>query len=65
MLVYRNGNPFRRFRDLASLLSFQVHADVAVLDRDIVKLVETGRSQFYDLIRRSSLSSSSRSTYSC
>jgi bifunctional non-homologous end joining protein LigD len=51
-LVSRNGNPFRSFPELASLLSFDVNADDAVLDGEIVKLDETGRPQFYDLMRR-------------
>ena len=50
--VSRNGNPFRSFPDLASLLSLEVNADDAVLDGEIVKLDENGRPQFYDLMRR-------------
>ena len=40
-LISRNGNSFRRtFPVLASFISFQVNADDAVLDGEIVKLAE-------------------------
>jgi bifunctional non-homologous end joining protein LigD len=51
-LMSRNGNPFRSFPDLASLLSLEVDAHDAVLDGEIVKLDDNGRPQFYDLMRR-------------
>ena len=50
-LMSRNGNPFRSFPDMASLLSFEVNADDAVLDGEIVKLDDNDRPQFYDLLR--------------
>jgi bifunctional non-homologous end joining protein LigD len=51
-LVSRNGNPFRSFADLASELSFELNADDAVLDGEIVKLDGDGRPNFLDLMRR-------------
>ena len=51
-LVSRNGHDFRRFDDLASELSLEVNADDAVLDGEIVKLDESGRPIFLDVMRR-------------
>src|SRR5262245_29685303 len=51
-LVSRNGNHFRSFPDLASIMSLEVNADDAVLDGEIVKLEHKGRPIFVDLMRR-------------
>jgi ATP-dependent DNA ligase len=51
-LVSRRNLEYRRFEDLASLLSLEVNADDAVLDGEIVKLDEMGRPVFLDLMRR-------------
>jgi bifunctional non-homologous end joining protein LigD len=51
-LVSRRNLEYRRFEDLASHLSLEVNADDVVLDGEIVKLDESGRSVFLDLMRR-------------
>jgi bifunctional non-homologous end joining protein LigD len=50
-LVSRRNVVYRRFADLASYLSLEVNADNAVLDGEIVKLDESGRPVFLDLMR--------------
>ena len=50
-LVSKRNVVYRRFADLASHLSLEVDADNAVLDGEIVKLDETGRPVFLDLMR--------------
>jgi bifunctional non-homologous end joining protein LigD len=47
----RRNLVYRRFDDLASNLSLEVNADDAVLDGEIVKLDESGRPIFLDLMR--------------
>jgi ATP-dependent DNA ligase len=49
-LVSRNGNPFHSFPDRLVALA-EINAKDAVIDGEIVKLDETGRPQFYDLMR--------------
>jgi bifunctional non-homologous end joining protein LigD len=51
-LVSRSGNAFRSFPDLAAELALEVNADDAVLDGEIVKLDDSGRPIFLDLMRR-------------
>jgi bifunctional non-homologous end joining protein LigD len=51
-LVSRRGLGYRQFPDLVSELSRELNADEAVLDGEIVKLDESGRPIFVDLIRR-------------
>jgi bifunctional non-homologous end joining protein LigD len=51
-LVSRRNLVYRRFDDLASNLSLELNADDAVVDGEIVKLDESGRPVFLDLMRR-------------
>src|SRR4029453_17210300 len=51
-LVSRRNLIYKRFDDLASNLALEVNADDAVLDGEIVKLDESGRPIFLDLMRR-------------
>jgi bifunctional non-homologous end joining protein LigD len=51
-LVSRRGLEYRRFEDLRSEISLELNADGAVLDGEIVKLDESGRPIFVDLMRR-------------
>jgi len=52
-LVSRNGRDYgRRFEDLRDELELVVNADAAILDGEICCLDESGRPQFYDLMRR-------------
>jgi bifunctional non-homologous end joining protein LigD len=51
-LVSRRNLVYRRFDDLSSQLSLEVNADDVVLDGEIVKLDESGRPVFLDLMRR-------------
>jgi bifunctional non-homologous end joining protein LigD len=48
----RRNLVYRRFDDLASNLSLELNADDAVVDGEIVKLDESGRPVFLDLMRR-------------
>ena len=48
----RRSLVYRRFDDLASQLSLELNANEAVLDGEIVRLDESGRPIFLDLIRR-------------
>jgi ATP-dependent DNA ligase len=42
---------YRQFGDLSSEISLELNADDAVLDGEIVKLGESGRPVFIDLMR--------------
>jgi bifunctional non-homologous end joining protein LigD len=48
----RRGLEYRRFDDLRAEISLELNADDAVLDREIVKLDESGRPIFIDLMKR-------------
>jgi bifunctional non-homologous end joining protein LigD len=50
--VSRNGNLLRRFDALCELVAAELDADDAILDGEVIAADETGRPQFYDLIRR-------------
>jgi bifunctional non-homologous end joining protein LigD len=50
-LISRNGNVFSRFVALADRLTTVIDVDDAVLDGEIVATDDTGRPQFYDLLR--------------
>ena len=49
--IFRNGNLMRRFEALAERLAAVLEVDDAVIDGEIVATDETGRPQFYDLLR--------------
>ena len=52
-LVSRRGLAYRHpFTDLGSAIALELNADDAVLDGEIVKLDETGRPIFLDMMRR-------------
>jgi ATP dependent DNA ligase domain len=51
-LVSRNGNPFDRFAMLADQVAAALGVVDAVLDGEVIAADETGRPQFYDLLRR-------------
>jgi len=50
--VSRNGNTLTRFDALARSVAAELEASNAILDGELVALDETGRPQFYDLLRR-------------
>jgi bifunctional non-homologous end joining protein LigD len=50
-LISRNGNWMRRFDPLADQVAAELAVDNAVLDGELVAADETGRPQFYDLLR--------------
>jgi ATP-dependent DNA ligase len=52
-LFSRRDLRYRQFADLCSEISLVLNADDAVLDGEIVKLDESGRPIFVDLMRRS------------
>jgi bifunctional non-homologous end joining protein LigD len=52
ILGFKPTRVYRHPADLASAIALELNADDAVLDGEIVKLDETGRPQFYDLMRR-------------
>jgi bifunctional non-homologous end joining protein LigD len=51
-LFSRRNLRYRQFADLSSEISLELNADDAVLDGEIVKLGESGRPVFIDLMRR-------------
>jgi ATP-dependent DNA ligase len=51
-LFSRRELRYRKFADLCSEISLDLNADDAVLDGEIVKLDESGRPVFLDLMRR-------------
>lgn len=51
-LISRNGNVLRRFDALGDQLWTALHVNDAILDGEVIATDETGRPQFYDLIRR-------------
>jgi bifunctional non-homologous end joining protein LigD len=50
--ISRNGNVFSRFEALGDQLPAMLAADDAILDGEVIAADETGRPQFYDLLRR-------------
>jgi ATP-dependent DNA ligase len=52
-LISRNGNMFNRLHGLADQLEAVVDVDDAVFDGEVIAADETGRPQFYDLLRGS------------
>ena len=50
--ISRNGNLLSRFDALCQRVAAELDADDAILDGEVIAIDETGRPQFYDLIRR-------------
>jgi bifunctional non-homologous end joining protein LigD len=50
--ISRNGNVFSRFEALGDQLPPMLAANDATLDGEVIAADETGRPQFYDLLRR-------------
>jgi len=50
-LISRNGKPLSRFGSLAAELAAVLEVDEAVIDGEVIVADETGRSQFYELLR--------------
>jgi len=50
-LISRKGNVMSRFARLAEKIAASLDADDAILDGEVVAVDETGRPQFYDLLR--------------
>lgn len=50
-LISRNGNPMHRFADLGDRIAAALDVGDAILDGEIIVADETGRPQFYDLLR--------------
>jgi bifunctional non-homologous end joining protein LigD len=52
-LISRNGKPLSRFASLGAELAYGLELEEAVLDGEVIVTDETGRPQFYELLRRS------------
>jgi bifunctional non-homologous end joining protein LigD len=50
-LISRNGNVLSRFTGLAEQVATDLDRTDAILDGEVIAADETGRSQFYDLLR--------------
>ena len=50
-LISRNGNLMSRFADLSDRIAAALDVGDAILDGEVVATDETGRPQFYDLLR--------------
>jgi bifunctional non-homologous end joining protein LigD len=50
-LISRNGNPMHRFTGLSDRIADALNVSDAILDGEIIATDETGRPQFYDLLR--------------
>jgi ATP-dependent DNA ligase len=50
-LISRNGNPMHRFDGLADQIAASLDVGDAILDGEVIAPDETGRPQFYDLLR--------------
>jgi bifunctional non-homologous end joining protein LigD len=50
-LISRNGNPMHRFASLGDQIAASLGVSDAILDGEIISADETGRPQFYDLLR--------------
>jgi ATP-dependent DNA ligase len=51
-LISRNGNVLSRFEALGDQLAALLQIDEAIIDGEVIAVDETGRPQFYDLLRR-------------
>jgi len=54
-LISRNGNLMSRFAGLGEKIAASLAVDDAILDGEVVAADETGRPQFYDLLRNARL----------
>jgi bifunctional non-homologous end joining protein LigD len=50
-LISRDGNPMRRFAGLSDRIAASLDVSDAILDGEVITADETGRPQFYDLLR--------------
>ena len=50
-LISRNGNLLTRFDVLAGALAAELNVYDAIIDGEVIAADETGRPQFYDLLR--------------
>ena len=50
-MISRNGNPMIRFASLGEQIAASLDVGDAILDGEVVAADETGRPQFYDLLR--------------
>jgi bifunctional non-homologous end joining protein LigD len=50
-LISRKGNPMSRFDGLSEQLAASLEVSDAILDGEVIATDETGRPQFYDLLR--------------
>ena len=50
-MVSRNGNPMIRFAGLGERIAASLDVGDAILDGEVIAADETGRPQFYDLLR--------------
>jgi ATP-dependent DNA ligase len=50
-LTSRNGNPMSRFTGLGDQIAASLDVGNAILDGEVIAIDETGRPQFYDLLR--------------
>jgi bifunctional non-homologous end joining protein LigD len=50
--ISRNGNILSRFEALGDQVAALLQVDEAIIDGEVVAIDETGRPQFYDLLRR-------------
>jgi bifunctional non-homologous end joining protein LigD len=51
-LISRNGNPMHRFEGLGDQIATSLDVSDAILDGEVIVADETGRPQFYDLLRQ-------------
>jgi hypothetical protein len=50
-LISRNGNALNRFNALGDQVALALEVDDAVIDGEVIAADESGRPQFYDLLR--------------
>ena len=51
LLISRNGKPLSRFASLGAELAYVLGVDEAIIDGEVIVADETGRPQFYELLR--------------